>query len=235
MTDLESSTKLKHDYEQVLADIKSACESCQRPMESVQLLAVSKKHSIEAIEAVHGFGQSCFGENYVQEGTDKAQVLSGLKLDWHFIGPIQSNKTKHVAEHFHWVHTIEREKIAQRLNDQRPEALPPLNVLIQVNISEQESKSGIHLNEVTSLANKIMAMPNLKLRGLMCIPAPNNENQLRQEFLSMGDCFQALQQANPDENIDTLSMGMSADLSLAIECGSTMVRIGTAIFGQRLS
>jgi len=154
-----------------------------------------------------------------------------LDIEWHFIGPIQSNKTRQVAEHFHWVHTIDREKIAKRLNDQRPSTLPKLNVLIQVNISAQESKSGISLEEIPALAQAINALPNLELKGLMCIPAPLDAEQLKQEFNAMHEAYQSLQQTYPQ--VDTLSMGMSADLELAIECGSNMVRIGTAIFGQR--
>ena len=228
MTDLQTNNNLVERYQAVRNEV---CTLSQQYNSDVVLLAVSKKHSIESIQQVYEQGQTCFGENYVQEGVDKAQALKHLDIEWHFIGPIQSNKTRQVAEHFHWVHTIDREKIAKRLNDQRPSTLPKLNVLIQVNISAQESKSGISLEEIPALAQAINALPNLELKGLMCIPAPLGAEQLKQEFNAMHEAYQSLQQTYPQ--VDTLSMGMSADLELAIECGSNMVRIGTAIFGQR--
>ncbi len=228
MTDLESSDNLIQRYQGVQQEVDTLA---QAHGSQVALLAVSKKHSSESIETVYQQGQRAFGENYVQEGTDKARALAHLDIEWHFIGPIQSNKSRAVAEHFHWVHTIDREKIAQRLNDQRPAHLPALNVLIQVNISDQDSKSGIELSQVAELASAIAQLPHLRLRGLMCIPAPQDEAQLKTEFLAMHQAFKTLQATYA--SVDTLSMGMSGDLSLAIECGSNLVRIGTAIFGQR--
>lgn len=230
MTDLQPSDNLVERYQNVHNQVETLCEQFQT---SVALLAVSKKHSAASIECIFEQGQVSFGENYVQEGVEKARSLAHLDIDWHFIGPIQSNKTRQVAEIFHWVHTIDREKIAQRLNDQRPAHLPKLNVLIQVNISHQDTKSGISLDEVPLLAAAINKMHNITLRGLMCIPAPTNETQLKSEFCAMHQAFQSLKQQYPQ--VDTLSMGMSQDLSLAIECGSNLVRIGTAIFGQRQS
>lgn len=228
MTDLESSNNLIQRYQAVLTEVEGFAREFQHP---VTLLAVSKKHSIESIQQVHELGQTCFGENYVQEGVEKVQALQDLNIQWHFIGPIQSNKTRLVAEHFDWVHTVDRSKIAQRLNDQRPSGLAPINVLIQVNISAQKSKSGVTLKEVPALAEYVSSQPNLSLRGLMCIPAPLDDKQLRAEFNAMRTAFENLK--TQFDSVDTLSMGMSGDCALAIECGSNMVRIGTAIFGQR--
>jgi pyridoxal phosphate enzyme (YggS family) len=228
MTDLESSNNLIQRYQAVHSEVDALAQQQKR---EVTLLAVSKKHCAENIEAVYHQGQNCFAENYVQEGVDKVNGLAHLNIDWHFIGPIQSNKTRLVAEHFSWVHTIDRDKIAQRLNDQRPDHLTPLNVLIQVNISDQDSKSGVSLDDVEALAHCISQLPKLCLRGLMCIPAPQDEIQLKNEFAAMHNAYKTLQ--TQYTNVDTLSMGMSGDLKLAITCGSNMVRIGTAIFGQR--
>lgn len=231
MTDLESSENLINRYQTVKKDIANACSDTDRNPDSVALLAVSKKHSIESIQSIYGLGQRAFGENYVQEGVDKVTALSHLEIKWHFIGPIQSNKSRLVAEHFDWVHTIDRNKIATRLNQQRLENQPPLNVLIQINISDQDSKSGIPLNELESLAKSIHSMENLTLRGLMCIPAKSNIKTLENDFTQMQQAFSALK--SQYETVDTLSMGMSGDLPSAIKCGSTLVRIGTAIFGER--
>jgi len=236
MIDLESSDVLTSNYQTVMDQITAACQKSGRPTQDVTLLAVSKRHASDAIKSIHTLGQTSFGENYVQEGVEKAQTLQSLNLDWHFIGPLQSNKSRLVAQHFNWLHTLDTEKLAKRLNAQRPNELSPLNVLIQVNISDQDTKSGITLADVDALAQCITQLPNLTLRGLMCIPAPQDEATLKQEFLAMQTKFQQLKlqyQNQNNVNIDTLSMGMSADLSLAIECGSTMVRIGTAIFGKR--
>jgi pyridoxal phosphate enzyme (YggS family) len=175
-----------------------------------------------------------FGENYVQEGVDKIAHFAGHQpaLTWHFIGPLQSNKSRLVAENFDWCHTIDRLKIAQRLNDQRPAGLPPLQVLIQVNISDEASKSGIRVGEITELATQIMAMPNLTLRGLMAIPAAETDYARQTEvFGQMRDALNTLQAVCPQA--DTLSMGMTDDMPAAIAAGSTLVRIGTAIFGAR--
>jgi len=232
MTDLESSHYLTPRFQAVKDDIAKACLDIGRNPNSAHLLAVSKKHSIASIQQVYKLGQRAFGENYVQEGVDKVLALNDLDIEWHFIGPIQSNKSKLVAENFDWVHTIDRTKIAIRLNEQRPENTANLNVLIQVNISQEESKSGVTLTDIDKLADTIHKLDKLTLRGLMCIPAKQDAETLKKEFKLMQNAYAQLQKQYP--NIDTLSMGMSGDLSDAITCGSTLVRIGTAIFGQRL-
>jgi len=191
----------------------------------VTLLAVSKTQSAERIREAVAAGQKAFGENYVQEGVQKMEVLPGL--EWHLIGPLQSNKTRLAAERFAWVHTVASEKIARRLSEQRPAALPPLNVLIQVNVSGEASKSGVEPDEVESLARVVATLPRLRLRGLMAIPEPGAD---RSRYASVKDVFDKLKS---EFRFDTLSMGMSDDLELALAEGSTMVRIGTAIFGPR--
>jgi len=199
---------------------------------TVQLLAVSKTKPISAIEQAMAAGQRAFGENYVQEGVDKIQHFNDASLCWHFIGPLQSNKTKLVAENFDWVHTIDRLKIANRLNDQRPSSLKPLNVCIQINISGEDNKSGISPEQLAPLAQQISQLPQLKLRGLMTIGHKSENSELiAKEFSQMNQLFETLKQEFA--TVDTLSMGMSSDLELAIEHGSTLVRIGSAIFGQR--
>ncbi|MDP9945704.1 pyridoxal phosphate enzyme (YggS family) [Enterobacter ludwigii] len=196
---------------------------------------MSKTKPASAIANAIEAGQHAFGENYVQEGVDKIrffQEQGKTDLQWHFIGPLQSNKSRLVAEHFDWCHTIDRLRIASRLNDQRPEALPPLNVLIQVNISDENSKSGIALEELDALAADVAALPRLTLRGLMAIPAP--ESSYERQFAvaqQMAVAFEALKARY--QTVDTLSLGMSDDMEAAIAAGSTMVRIGTAIFGAR--
>ena len=216
--------------------IEAACQQAGRASNTVRLLAVSKTKSVAEISTAFEAGQSAFGENYVQEGVDKIQYFQaqGLQLEWHFIGPLQSNKTRLVAEHFDWMQTLERAKIADRLNEQRPADKAPLNVLIQINISDEETKSGISPHEMLNLAKHIENLPHLRLRGLMAIPAPT-ENIAEQEsaFKKMAALFEQLKQAFPAQPIDTLSMGMTDDMPSAIKCGSTMVRIGTAIFGAR--
>ncbi|MWQ07269.1 YggS family pyridoxal phosphate-dependent enzyme [Glaesserella parasuis] len=213
--------------------IQQYCQQANRPEQSVKLLAVSKTKPISAIAEAIEAGQRAFGENYVQEGIEKIQHFAeNDTLEWHFIGLLQSNKTRVVAEHFDWVQTIDRLKIAQRLSDQRPEHLPVLNVLIQINISDEASKSGISAKEMLELATQISQLPRLKLRGLMAIPKPESEPEQQKIALAqMNELFLQLQ--SQFEGIDTLSMGMSDDMPSAIECGSTMVRIGTAIFGAR--
>ncbi|MEH6711491.1 MAG: YggS family pyridoxal phosphate-dependent enzyme [Paraglaciecola polaris] len=210
---------------------QSACEA-NRPANSVKLLAVTKSKPVSDIVQAYEAGHRLFGENYVQEGVDKIQQLKALNdIEWHFIGPLQSNKTRPVAENFDWVHSIDRLKIAQRLNDQRS-AHKRLNICIQVNIDNEASKAGASLSEVESLAAHISKLPNLTLRGLMTIPKVQEDlNLQRQSLLAMSKCFAQLQTKYPQ--IDTLSMGMSSDMPLAIECGSTMVRVGSAIFGAR--
>ncbi len=213
--------------------IQQYCHQANRPEQSVKLLAVSKTKPISAIAEAIEAGQRAFGENYVQEGIEKIQHFAeNDTLEWHFIGLLQSNKTRVVAEHFDWVQTIDRLKIAQRLSEQRPEHLPALNVLIQINISDEASKSGISAKEMLELATQISQLPRLKLRGLMAIPKPESEPEQQKIALAqMNELFLQLQ--SQFEGIDTLSMGMSDDMPSAIECGSTMVRIGTAIFGAR--
>jgi len=229
--DLATCEQLAARYQHVKQQLDSACAQSQREITDVSLLAVSKRHSSAAIECIYELGQRAFGENYVQEGSEKAQALAHLDIEWHFIGPLQSNKTRSVAEHFHWLHTLDREKLAKRLNEQRPEHMPALNVLIQVNISDDPNKSGIAVDEITALAKALDTYPKLTLRGLMCIPAEQEESALSQDFARMQHAFEALKQNHA--SVDTLSMGMSADMNLAIAHGSTMVRIGSAIFGPR--
>lgn len=200
-----------------------------RPADSVSLLAVSKKQSADKIREAYAAGQRAFGENYLQEALQKMQSLADLKIEWHFIGPIQSNKTKKIAEHFHWVQSVDSLKIAQRLNDQRPDHLPPLNICLEINISGEASKSGVAPHEAAALATACRELPRLKLRGLMTIPASGNA--ARQQFHLMFELFQQLNLAG--HALDTLSMGMSDDYEAAIAEGSTLVRIGTALFGER--
>lgn len=227
---------IQQNIEQVTNQIRTAEHKCGRVPSSVQLLAVSKTKPLNAIEAAIQAGQKAFGENYVQEGVEKVQYFSehfkNSELEWHFIGPIQSNKTKPIAEHFHWVHSIDRIKIAQRLNDQRSGNLPPLQVLIQVNTSGELTKAGVTESEVFQLAELISALPNLTLRGLMSIPenVVSYDSQLG-AFNQLAEIQQKLADKYPE--VDTLSMGMSGDMEAAVQAGSTMVRIGTAIFGAR--
>ncbi len=216
--------------------IASLTHQAGRAPDDVQLLAVSKTKPIEAIYAAYQAGQRQFGESYVQEAIPKIQLLQTnpdyADIEWHFIGPLQSNKTKPVAEHFDWVHSVDREKIAQRLNEQRPAHLPALNVCLQINISGEQTKSGINADEVFGLAGIISQFPRLKLRGLMTIAENTDDmNVVRDNFLHMQQLFNQLKSQYP--SVDTLSMGMTDDMPLAINCGSTMVRIGTAIFGSR--
>ncbi len=201
-----------------------------RPTGSVMLLAVSKTFPIAAIDAVAACGQRAFGENYAQEGVDKA--IARPDLEWHFIGPIQSNKTRGIAEHFSWVHTIDRLKIAERLSAQRPTDVPALQVCVQVNVSGEASKSGCHPDEALALCTAVTQLPNLQLRGLMTIPeATHDEVTQHQQFAKLRELQRQLNQQG--FILDTLSMGMSDDLEAAISEGATLVRVGSAIFGQR--
>ncbi|MDP1671756.1 MAG: YggS family pyridoxal phosphate-dependent enzyme [Burkholderiales bacterium] len=212
--------------------IALAAAAANRATDSIKLLAVSKTFSAAAVLAAWQSGQRAFGENFVQEGIAKITELSDLGVEWHFIGPVQSNKTRLIAEHFAWVHSIEREKIAQRLNDARPPQLPPLNVLIQVNVSGEASKSGVDPGTEGDLAAFIRRLPRLRLRGLMAIPEPTPDTALQRERFAL--LHRLLQPLRADDaGIDTLSMGMSDDLEAAIAEGSTLVRVGTAIFGKR--
>lgn len=221
---------------QVNQRIAKAAQTAHRQPSSIQLLAVSKTFGADAVLEAIAVGQRAFGENYVQEAVDKittiAQQVNDVPIQWHFIGPIQSNKTKLIATHFDWVHSVEREKIAHRLSEQRPADLAPLNVCIEVNVSGEQSKSGVTPDEVMSLAKVISTLPNLQLRGLMAIPEPTSDiNQQHAAFAQMRQLFETLQKNGFE--IDTLSMGMSADLEVAVEEGATIVRIGSAIFGHR--
>lgn len=213
--------------------IQQYSQQVNRPDNAVRLLAVSKTKPVTDIEQAILAGQLAFGENYVQEAVEKIQFFANRpELEWHFIGALQSNKTRLVAENFDWVQTIDRFKIAQRLSEQRPKTQPPLNVLIQINISDEDSKAGIQPDEMLDLATQVSQLPNLTLRGLMAIPKPEDTpDQQRIALEKMQTLFEELKAHFL--NIDTLSMGMSDDMPVAIECGSTMVRIGTAIFGSR--
>lgn len=214
---------------QVSTRIHAAAAAAKRDEDSVQLLAVSKTKPAEAVREAHAAGIRDFGENYLQEALSKQLELTDLPLIWHFIGPIQSNKTRAIAEHFAWVHSVDRLKIAQRLSEQRPADLPPLNICIQVNVSGEASKSGCTPADLPALANAISELPRIKLRGLMAIPEPT-EDRAAQDA-----AFAAVQrlQASLNLPLDTLSMGMSHDLESAIAMGATWVRIGTALFGAR--
>jgi pyridoxal phosphate enzyme (YggS family) len=226
------NTLIADNIARVRAQMAAACQSAGRAPGSVQLLAVSKTWSADAVRTAHATGQIDFGENYIQEAVDKITALRDLPLVWHCIGPIQSNKTRLVAEHFDWVHSIDRLKIAQRLSEQRPEHLPPLQVCIQVNVDGGETKSGVSPQDLPALAQAVATLPRLQLRGLMTIPEPaETEAQMRAVHRQAKDLFEQLRtQGLP---LDTLSMGMSADMAAAIAEGSTLVRVGTAIFGQR--
>jgi len=222
------------NLQQVRARIVTACTAAGRDAAAVQLLAVSKTFGPEAVRAAHAAGQRAFGENYVQEGLAKIEALADLRsgLEWHCIGPLQSNKTRPVAEHFDWVHSVDRLRIAQRLSEQRPAPLPPLQVCLQVNVDGGANKSGVPPGEALALARAVAALPRLRLRGLMAIPepAPDFEAQ-RALFMRAAAVFEQIRAAGIA--LDTLSLGMSADLEAAITAGSTMVRVGTAIFGRR--
>ncbi len=220
---------IANNIAKVAARIREAAQAAGRDPDTVGLLAVSKTQPAEAIREANGAGLSNFGENYLQEALEKQARLADLALTWHFIGPIQSNKTRAIAEHFDWVHSVDRLKIAQRLSEQRPTELPPLNVCLQVNVSGEASKSGCAPQDVAELARTIATLPNLRLRGLMAIPEPTDD---RAEQHAAFARLRQLQQALALE-LDTLSMGMSQDLEAAIAEGATWVRIGTALFGAR--
>jgi len=220
----------------VTKTIAEAAAQAGRPADSVQLLAVSKTFGADAVLEAMQAGQRAFGENYVQEGVDKiaevAAAAADVQLTWHFIGPIQSNKTRPIAENFDWVHTIEREKIAVRLNEQRPQGLAPLQVCLQVNTSGEASKSGVQPDDVAALARAVQALPRLQLRGLMSIPEPEQDfDRQRAAFRVLRELYDRLRAEGLQ--LDTLSMGMSADMQAAIMEGATIVRVGSAIFGAR--
>jgi hypothetical protein len=212
--------------------IASACIDAGRMEKCARLVAVSKTFPAISIREAHAAGQRVFGESYLQEALPKLEQLADLPLEWHFIGPLQSNKTRQIAARFDWVHSIEREKIAQRLSEQRPAQMPPLNVCIQVNVSGEASKRGVAPEDALALARATAALPNLRLRGFMAIPEASHDAQLQsRRFRRVAELLQAAQAADLD--CDTLSMGMSADLEAAIHAGATLVRVGSAIFGTR--
>lgn len=228
--------QIADNLSQIRQQIDQSCQNAQRLNGEVKLLAVSKTKPVEAVLAAVQAGQTAFGENYVQEAVEKIQFCQqqGINLEWHFIGALQSNKTRLVAEYFDWFQTLDRRKIADRLNEQRGEQKAPLNVLIQINISDEQSKAGIQPDEMLLLAKHISNLPHLCLRGLMAIPAATeNAGEQLAAFSAMQKLFDLLKNTFPHQQIDTLSMGMSDDMDNAIKCGSTMVRIGTAIFGKR--
>ena len=215
--------------------VQRAAEQAGRPPQDITILAVSKTQSAARVREAVAAGQGCFGENYLQEALDKQAELEDLNIDWHFIGPIQSNKTKAIAEHFAWVHSLDRLKIAQRLHDQRPTNLPPLKVCLQINIDNEASKSGLVANQAATVAQAILDLPRLQLMGLMAIPAPRTDFHAQVAvFQQIHDLRDKLQQ-QLGHSLPTLSMGMSADLEAAIAAGATIVRIGTDLFGVRQS
>ncbi len=225
-------------YAHVCAELEAARKAASRTLGSVKLLAVGKTFGPEALLLCAEAGQRAFGENYAQEACGKIDWFKAhrpeLDLEWHFIGPLQSNKTRIVAEHFDWVQTIDRLKIAERLSNQRPADRPDLNVLIEVNIDDEGSKSGIKPEELFDFADAVAKLPRLRLRGLMAIPAPAGTHEARLKPLkAMRELFDALRAERPDLMLDTLSMGMSADMAEAVEAGATMVRVGSRIFGAR--
>jgi pyridoxal phosphate enzyme (YggS family) len=226
------NSSIADNITRIRVQIQAACQAAGRAPDSVQLLAVSKTWGTDAVRQAHAAGQTAFGENYIQEAVDKINALRDLPLQWHCIGPIQSNKTRLVAEHFDWVHSVDRLKIAQRLSEQRPPELPPLQVCIQVNVDGGETKSGVSPTDLPELALAVAALPRLQLRGLMTIPEPaETDAQMRAVHRQAKDLFEQLRAQGL--SLDTLSMGMSADMAAAIAEGSTMVRVGTAIFGKR--
>ena len=225
-------TTISANLRAVRARIAAAARNSRRQPEDISLLAVSKTRPVADVRAAVDAGQTAFGENYVQEGLEKLGELQALGLQWHFIGPLQANKTRRVAEAFAWVHTIDRLKIGERLSAQRPESLPPLQVCLQVNISDEASKSGVAPADVAALAYRLADLPRLRLRGLMAIPAPLDDYARQRDALRrVREIYEQLKNAGLP--LDTLSLGMTHDLEAAIAEGSTLVRVGTAIFGER--
>lgn len=224
--------QLSHNVAQLFSRVRRSAEKSQFSNSDILVVAVSKTRPASHIRWAYESGLSHFGENYLQEALSKIDELRDLPLCWHFIGPIQSNKTLSIAEHFDWVHSVDREKVARRLSDQRSPHKSPLQVCLQVNVSGEDSKSGVTLAALPDLAKTVLALPGLKLRGLMTIPAAgSDEKQQRQDFAAMRAALSELQALAP--GLDTLSMGMSADLEAAIAEGATLVRVGTALFGPR--
>lgn len=226
------SANIAANIQQINTRISAFCRQYNRNPDDITLLAVSKTKPAEDIQSAYNAGQHCFGENYLQEALQKIQTLHELAIEWHFIGAIQSNKTRELAENFAWVHSVDRLKIAQRLSEQRPESMPPLNICLQVNISEEASKSGLMLNQLSKLTKEVVQLPNITLRGLMAIPAKADTLAAqRATFAQIQQALKTLQKTYP--GLDTLSMGMSNDMQAAIAEGSTILRIGSAIFGAR--
>ncbi len=227
-------SSIEAKLQQVRTRIATACEHVQRPVQSVTLLAVTKTFGPQSVRDAHAAGQLAFGENYVQEAIEKIEALTDLRdrIEWHLIGPLQSNKTRVVAANFDWVHSVDRFKLAERLSAQRPPGLAPLQVCLQVNISGEASKSGVAPDDVLALAREVSALPHLRLRGLMAIPEPAGDFEAqRAPHRALARLLYELNGAGL--TLDTLSMGMSADLEAAIAEGATIVRVGTAIFGAR--
>ncbi len=223
---------IKENLRRIEQQIEDATQEAKRTVNSVTLLAVSKAHKINKIEEAFKAGQKTFGESYLSEALPKIEALQQLEIEWHFIGPVQSNKTKALAEHFDWVQSVDRVKIARRLNDQRPEQLQPLNVTAQIDLFNEQSKQGASDAEIFDLLAFINEQPRLKLRGIMSIPPKQTSPEAqKQQFDAIFTLFKKAKQQFPD--MDTLSMGMSGDMITAIASGSTMVRVGTALFGQR--
>ena len=228
---LSCMNDIKQNFLKISAQIQRAELAAGRDQGHVQLLAVSKTKPAEHIAHLYQVGQRHFGESYLQEALKKQQQLAAFNITWHFIGPIQSNKTKPIAQHFNWVHSVDRLKIAKRLSDQRPSYLSPLNIFLQINISKEDSKSGIYLADLPSLVKEIDSLPNIKLRGVMAIPEASHH--FNDQCAPYREIYQAVQQLN-NPNLTRFSLGMSGDLEAAIAEGSTIVRIGTALFGKRL-
>ncbi|MDO6748099.1 YggS family pyridoxal phosphate-dependent enzyme [Gilvimarinus sp. 1_MG-2023] len=232
--------KIDEKLANVTARLTQAALQAHRSDADIALIAVSKTQPAECLRQAYQAGQRRFGENYLQEALDKQQALADLPdIEWHFIGPIQSNKTRAIAEHFAWVHSVDRLKIAKRLSEQRPVTMPALNICLQVNIDGEDSKSGVTPEQLPALAREVNALPNIHLRGLMAIPAPQSDaHKQRESFTRMHQLLVALNETSSEAPtgkgpLDSLSMGMSADLEAAVSAGATMVRIGTDIFGPR--
>ncbi|WP_110693904.1 YggS family pyridoxal phosphate-dependent enzyme [Salinicola halophyticus] len=231
MAEASVSESLSRARERLVAALSAA----GRPDDAAHLLAVSKTKPADMLRQAYIAGQRAFGENYLQEALDKQQALADLDdIEWHFIGALQSNKTREVAEHFDWVHGVDREKIARRLSEQRPVERGSINICLQLDVSGEASKAGVELQALPALAESVLALPNLRLRGLMALPAPSDDpEQQRQAFRQVADALAMLRERFPEAPLDTLSMGMSGDLEAAVAEGATIVRLGTAIFGSR--
>lgn len=228
----ETNHSVANALQKINNDIERFCQRYQRDPSEVTLLAVSKTKPAEMVTDAIAAGQYAFGENYIDDALTKIEAIQDPACEWHFIGAIQSNKTKHIAAHFQWAHCIDRIKIARRLSEQRAATLPPLNICLQINIDNDPNKAGIRVEEADALAKEVAQLPNITLRGLMCIPAVTDDHQQqRRSFTRMKSLLNQLQITYP--SMDTLSMGMSGDLEAAIAEGATIVRIGTAIFGKR--